>query len=62
MNLLQTQSKANRGWTNIYDNDEQVQQIKQYHVHMLNVDAQKREHLATCRRQDFPDLCKADFP
>ena len=36
--------------------------MKQRHVHLLNVDTQKREPLAACRRKDIPDLCKADLP
>ena len=41
---------------------EQLQQMKQHHVHLLNVDTQVREPLAACRRKDNPNLCKADFP
>ena len=40
---------------------EQLQQMKQHHVHLLNVDTQVREPLAACRRKDNPNLCKADF-
>lgn len=51
-------------WLDTYLNEdvENLQQMKQHHVHLLNVDTQVREPLAACRRKDKPNLCKADFP
>ena len=46
----------------LHEDVEQLQQLKQHHVRLLNVDTQKRELLAACRRKDVPELCKADFP
>ena len=48
--------------TYLHDDVEQLQQMKQHHVHLLNPDTQIREPLAACRRKDNPSLCKADFP
>ena len=41
---------------------EQLQQMKQHHVHILNAETNTREPLAACRRKDNPNLCKGDFP
>jgi hypothetical protein len=53
-----------QGWLDAYlhKDVEQLQQMKQHHVHLLNVDTQVREPLAACRRKDNPNVCKADFP
>ena len=63
-NELATNIVEGQTWLDKYlhEDVEQLQQMKQHHVHLLNVEAQKREPLAACRRKDIPDLCKADFP
>ena len=41
--------------TYLHHDVEQVQQMKQHHVHLLNVDTQVSEPLAACRRKDNPN-------
>ena len=41
---------------------EQLQMMKQHHVHLCNVDTNKREPLASCRAKDNPKLCKGHYP
>ena len=48
--------------TYLHEDVEQVQQMKQHHANLLDVDTQVLEPLAACRRKDNPNLCKADFP
>ena len=48
--------------TYLHEDVEDLQQMKQHHVHFLNVDTHVREPLAACKRKGNPNLCKADFP
>ena len=48
--------------TYLHEDVERLQQMKQHHAKLLNVDTQVRELLAACQRKDNPTLCKADFP
>ena len=41
---------------------EQLQVMKQHHVHVKNPITHIREPLRACRRKDNPTLCKAEFP
>jgi hypothetical protein len=41
---------------------EELQRLKQHHVHMVNDKTNEREPLAACRSKDNPKKCKADFP
>ena len=58
-NIVQSQKWLD---TYLHEDVERLQQMKQHHVHLINVDTQVREPLAACRRKDSPTLCKADFP
>ena len=46
----------------LYEDVEQLQIMKQHHVHLRNPDTNIREPLGACRRTDNPKLCKADLP
>ena len=41
---------------------EELQRLKQHHVHMVNEKTNERELLAACRRKDNPKECKSEFP
>ena len=41
---------------------QRLQELKQHHVHTINVKTGQREPLTHCRRKDNPKLCKSDFP
>ena len=41
---------------------EELQRLKQHHVHMFNEQTNEREPLAACRRKDNPKQCKSEFP
>ena len=41
---------------------EELQRLKQHHVHMVNEQTNEREPLAACRRKDNPKVCKSEFP
>ena len=41
---------------------EQLQMMKQHHVHLRNPETNKREPLAACRSKENPNLCKSNFP
>ena len=41
---------------------EELQRLKQHHVHMVNEKANEREPLAACRRKDNPKEFKSEFP
>ena len=41
---------------------EELQRLKQHHVHMVNEKTNEREPLAACRRKDNPKECKSEFP
>ena len=41
---------------------EELQRLKQHHVHIVNEQTNEREPLAACRRKDNPKQCKSDFP
>ena len=44
------------------DDVEQLQMMKQHHVHLRNSETNKGEPLASCRAKDNPKVCKAHFP
>ena len=46
----------------LHQDVEELQRLKQHHVHMVNEKTNEREPLAACRRKDNPKECKADFP
>ena len=46
----------------LHQDVEELQKLKQHHVHMINEKTSEREPLAACRRKDNPKVCKADFP
>lgn len=48
--------------TNVNEDVEVLQIMKQHHVHMLNPETNEREPLMACRRKDNPKLCKSDVP
>ena len=41
---------------------EELQRLKQHHVHIVNEKTNEREPLAACRRKDNPKECKSEFP
>ena len=41
---------------------EQLQMMKQHHVHLRNPETNKREPLAACRAKANPKVCKSHFP
>ena len=41
---------------------EQLQLLRQHHVHVPNPQTGEREPLTHCRRADNPKKCKSDFP
>ena len=41
---------------------EELQMMKQHHVHLLNPETNKREPLPSCRGKANPKVCKANFP
>lgn len=41
---------------------EELQYLKQHHVHIVNEVTGERKPLTACRRKDNPKLCKSDFP
>ena len=41
---------------------EELQRLKQHHVHMINERTGEKEPLAACRRKDNPKACKSEFP
>ena len=51
-------------WLKAYlKNDvEELQRLKQHHVHMINEETNQREPLAACRRKENPKECKSYFP
>ena len=46
----------------LHNDVEELQRLKQHHVHMVNEKTNEREPLAACRRKDKPKECKANFP
>ena len=48
--------------TDLSEDVEQLQMMKQHHVHLRNPETNVREPLAACRRKDNPTECKANFP
>ena len=46
----------------LHEDVEQLQMMKQRHVHLRNPDTNIREPLGACKRKDNPKLCKAEFP
>lgn len=40
---------------------EELQRLKQHHVHMFNEKTNERAPLAACRRKDNTKICKSDF-
>ena len=51
-------------WLNSYlhTDVEELQRLKQHHVHVVNEKTNEREPLAACRRKDNPKVCKSEFP
>ena len=41
---------------------EELQMMRQHHVHLVNPDTGKREPLAACRSKENPNLCKSNYP
>ena len=58
---LQDEGKT---WLQKYLNEdvEQLQMMKQHHVHLRNSVTELREPLGAYKRKDNPKLCKADSP
>ena len=52
------------GWLRsfLHTDVEELQRLKQHHVHMVNEKTNEREPLAACRRKDNPKECKSEFP
>ena len=44
------------------DDVEDLQMMRQHHVHLVNPDTGKREPLAACRSKENPNLCKSNYP
>ena len=51
-------------WLHSYLNEdvEQLQRVKQHHVHLRHPETNMREPLGACRRKDNQKLCKSEFP
>ena len=41
---------------------ERLQMMRQHHVHLRNLDTNRREPLASCRAKENPKLCKGHYP
>ena len=46
----------------LYDDVEELQRLKQHHVHLVNEKTGEREPLAACRSKSNPKDCKSEFP
>ena len=46
----------------LHDDVEQLQMMKQHHVHLRNEETNKREPLSACRAKDNPKFCKGHYP
>lgn len=46
----------------LHDDVEQLQMMKQHHVHLRNLENNQREPLSSCRAKDNPRMCKSHFP
>lgn len=46
----------------LVDDVEELQMMRQNHVHLVNPDTGKREPLAACRSKENPNLCKSNYP
>ena len=46
----------------LVDDVEELQMMRQHHVHLVNPDTNKREPLAACRSKENPNLCKSHYP
>ena len=44
------------------DDVEELQMMRQHHVHLVNPATGKREPLAACKSKENPNLCKCHFP
>ena len=53
-----------KAWLHSYlhEDVEQLQIMKQHHVHLRNFNTNLREPLGACLRKENPELCKAEFP
>ena len=46
----------------LHQDVEQLQMMKQHHVHLRNMETNKREPLSSCRAKDNPKVCKGHYP
>ena len=46
----------------LIDDVEELQMMRQHHVHLVNPDTGKREPLNACRSKENPNLCKSNYP
>ena len=46
----------------LVDDVEELQMMRQHHVHLVNPDTGKREPLNACRSKENPNRCKSNYP